>query len=148
MNQALLAVLVMLAGGALLALQAPTNVMLGRAAGSPVNAALVSFLVGTLVLAVAAPLLRARPDLDAVKALPWYAWLGGAYGAFLVAGTAYAAPRIGVASALTLTIGSQLVVALILDQIGAFGLPRLPVTPIKVAGVVLVALGVVLVRRG
>lgn len=148
MNQALPAIAVMLTGGALLALQAPTNAMLARSVGSPVNAALVSFLVGTAVLAVAAVLLRVRPDLAATKALPWYAWLGGAYGAFLVAAIAYAAPRIGVASALTLTIASQLVVALLLDKFGAFGLPRLPITPVKVAGVLLVAVGVVLVRRG
>ncbi|NEX92017.1 DMT family transporter [Caulobacter sp. 17J65-9] len=148
MNQVLSAILVMLVGGALLALQAPTNAMLGRAVGSPVNAAFVSFLVGTAVLIVVTLSLRVKPDVEAVKALPWYAWLGGAYGAFLVAATTFAAPRIGVASALTLAISSQLVVALVLDQFGAFGLARLAVTPAKVAGVVLVAIGVVLVRRG
>jgi transporter family-2 protein len=148
MNPAVVAVAVMLIGGGLLALQAPTNAFLGRAVGSPVNAALVSFLVGTVGLAVVALAMRARPDAAAVRALPWWTWLGGLYGAFLVAGVAYAAPKIGVAPALTVMIAAQLVVALTLDHFGLLGLPARPVDLVKIAGVALVAVGVVLVRKG
>ena len=94
MNPAVFAAAAMLVGGAFLALQAPTNALLVRPLGSPVNAALVSFLVGSVGLAVAAIALQARPDFAAARALPWYAWLGGLYGAVLVAALAYAAPRI------------------------------------------------------
>jgi transporter family-2 protein len=148
MNPAAFAVVVMLVGGGLLALQAPTNAYLGRAVGSPVNAALVSFVVGTLGLAVAAVAFRAKADLVAIRALPWWTWLGGLYGAFLVAAVAYAAPRIGVASALTVMIAAQLAVALALDHFGLMGLPARPVDLVKIAGVGLVAVGVVLVRKG
>jgi transporter family-2 protein len=148
MNQALYAVVVMSVGGVLIALQAPTNAMLARTVGSPVNAALISFLVGFLGLVAASLALHAKPDLAAARALPWYAWLGGLYGAFFVAAIAYAAPRIGVASALTIAVGAQLVTALVLDHLGAFGLPARPIDLPKIAGVLLVGLGVVLVRRG
>jgi transporter family-2 protein len=147
-NPAAVALVVMLVGGAMLSLQAPTNAFLGRAVGSPVNAALVSFVVGTLGLAVAALTLRARPDVVAARSLPWWAWLGGLYGAFLVAATAYAAPRIGLASALTVMIAAQLAAALTLDHFGLLGLPARPVDAVKIAGVALVAAGVVLVRKG
>jgi len=148
MNPAVFAAAAMLVGGAFLALQAPTNALLVRPLGSPVNAALVSFLVGSVGLAVAAIALQARPDFAAARALPWYAWLGGLYGAVLVAALAYAAPRIGVAASLTLIVAAQTVAALALDHFGWLGLPVRPITLVKLAGVALIVGGVLLVRRG
>ena len=53
MNPALLLpILLVLIAGGLVALQAPTNVMLAKAGGSPVLAALISFSVGTVALLV------------------------------------------------------------------------------------------------
>ena len=148
MNPAVVAALVMLAGGAILAVQAPTNALLVRPLGSPVNAALVSFIVGTIGLALAALLLRASPDLPAVRATPWYAWIGGLCGAVFVGSLAFATPRIGIAAALTLAILGQTVVALALDHVGAFGFPARPIDLSKILGVALICAGVLLVRRG
>jgi len=142
-----IAVLVVLVSGTLVALQAPTNAALARAVNSPVNAALVSFAVGTAALLVAAFVLRVRPDLASVKALPWWAWLGGLYGAVFVAAAAFATPRIGVAATLTLLIAGQLVMAAALDHFGALGVPRQEITPLRLLGLALVAGGVLLVRR-
>jgi len=141
------AILVMLLGGLCIALQSPTNAMLGRALGSPLSAALVSFIVGTLFLAALVLGMRSRMDLAAARPLPWYAWLGGVYGAILVAGIAYAARKIGVASSLTVALASQLLLAVLLDHFGALGLPRQPVTALKVAGLVMVMGGALLIRR-
>jgi bacterial/archaeal transporter family-2 protein len=131
----------------MLALQAPTNAMLGKAAGSPVNAALVSFAVGTIALLVAAFVVGIRPSPGALRSLPWYAWAGGLYGAVFVALAAFAAPRLGVTSFLTIGIAGQLVMALCLDRIGAFGVDRVELSPTRLIGVGLVLAGVLLVRR-
>lgn len=139
--------LALLAGG-MVALQAPTNVMLSRAGGSPVLAALISFAIGTASLLAVWAVSGNRPALSPFAALPWYAWLGGVYGAIFVAVATYAAPRIGLASLITLGIAGQIVVALWLDHLGALGLPRVPVSPTRVAGALLVVVGAVLVRRG
>lgn len=149
MNPALLLpmLLVLLAGG-MIALQAPTNVMLARAGGSPVLAALISFAVGTAALFVTWLLSGNRPGSAPFGALPWYAWLGGVYGAVYVAVAAYASPRIGLASLITVGIAGQVLVAIWLDHIGALGLPRAPVSLTRVGGAFLVVAGVVLVRRG
>lgn len=144
---ALLAVLLVAAGGGLLALQAPTNALLARAGGSPVLAALISFAVGTVALLIVWLLSGNRPNGASFAVLPWYAWLGGLYGAFFVAVAAYAAPRIGLASMITISIAGQIAVALYLDQTGALGLPREPIKLGRVAGALLVLAGVVLVRR-
>jgi len=84
----------------------------------------------------------------AVRALPWWAWMGGAFGAFFVASAAYAAPRIGVATMLTLGVASQLVAAIAIDHLGALGVAQRAVSTGRVVGVLLVIAGAVLVRRG
>ena len=69
MNPALLATLVVILAGGATALQAPTNARLASAVSSPVNAAFISFAVGTLVLGLAAAFLHTRPDMAATRAL-------------------------------------------------------------------------------
>jgi transporter family-2 protein len=144
---ALLPVLLVFVAGGMIAVQAPTNAMLARAGGSPVLAALISFVVGTLGLFVAWLASGNRPAPAVFAALPWYAWLGGLYGAIFVAVAAYAAPRIGLASLITIGIAGQIAMALWLDQLGALGLPREPINLGRIAGALLVIAGVVLVRR-
>ncbi len=143
----LIAIVAAVLSGALAALQAPTNAMLARAVGSPLNAALVSFAVGTAALLVLSLSFGVRPSQAAVKDLPWYAWIGGLYGAFFVTAAAYGTPRIGVAFFVAVMIGGQLAVALLLDHLGAFGLERQAITPARTLGILLVISGVLLVRR-
>lgn len=138
--------LVFIAGG-LVALQAPTNAMLAKAGGSAILAALISFCVGTLALLAVWAASGNRPGTAAFAGLPWYAWVGGLYGAVFVAVAAYAAPKIGVASLITIGIAGQIAMALWLDHVGAMGLPREPIGLGRVMGAVLVIAGVVLVRR-
>ena len=95
MNVALLTIALAVVAGALIAIQAPTNALLSRPLDSPVTAAFISFVVGTLALGLLAWLLPSRPDAAGVRALPWYVWLGGLYGAFFVAVAAFGAPRVG-----------------------------------------------------
>jgi bacterial/archaeal transporter family-2 protein len=144
---ALVPVLLVLAAGGLIALQAPTNSILAKAGGSPVLAALISFAVGTVALAAVFLATGRRPASSAFAGLPWYAWAGGAYGATYVAVAAYAAPKIGLASLITIGIAGQIAVALWLDQIGALGLPREPINVGRALGALLVIGGVILVRR-
>jgi transporter family-2 protein len=138
--------LVFIAGG-MVALQAPTNAILAKAGGSPILAALISFTVGTVALLMVWVATPNRPGSSAFAGLPWYAWIGGLYGAMFVAVAAYAAPKIGIASLITIGIAGQIAMALLLDHVGAMGLTRDPVTVGRVAGAVLVIAGVVLVRR-
>lgn len=139
--------LVVLLAGVGLALQPPTNAALARASGSVLLAALVSFLIGTLILAAAWAAADRTSPLTLRNAPPW-AWAGGLYGAVFVAAMAFAAPRLGLAATLTIAIASQLVMALILDHFGLLGLKVAPVSIGRLAGVALVLVGIVLVRKG
>jgi transporter family-2 protein len=131
----------------MIALQAPTNAMLAKAGGSPVLAALISFAVGTVALLIVWAATSSRPRAAEFAALPWYAWVGGIYGAVFVGVAAYAAPKIGVASLITIGIAGQIAMALLLDHLGALGLAREPINFGRIAGALLVIAGVVLVKR-
>ena len=148
MHPTSLAILAVVIGGALTALQGPTNARLAGAVNSPVNAALISFAVGTVALLVLAAALQSRPDVAATRALPWYSWLGGLYGAVFVVAAAYAVPKLGVATTITLMVAGQMLLSLFLDHFGFMGVPRQPITPTRLAGVVMVIGGVLLVRKG
>ena len=147
MNGALLSLILSLFGGALLAVQAPTNALLGKASGSPIAAAFISFLIGTLALGATIGVSSGKLFAPGLKQVPWYAWLGGFYGAFFVAVAAFGAPRVGIGVLLTAAIAGQLAAALVLDHYGLLGLARHPVTMTRAAGLVIVLIGAVLVRR-
>jgi len=148
MNAASLSLLLALIAGVLLAVQAPTNAILGKASGSPVMAAFISFLVGSLALGVATLATSGRLFAPGLRQVPWYAWAGGIYGAFFVAVAAFAAPRIGVGVLLTAAVAGQLAAAIVLDHYGLLGLARHPITITRIAGVLLVFAGAWLVRAG
>lgn len=148
MNAATLTLSLALLAGVLMAVQAPTNALLGKASGSPVVAAFISFIVGTVALGVLVAGTAGRLFAPELRSVPWYAWLGGLYGAFFVAIAAFGAPKIGVGPLLTAAIGGQLIGAILLDHFGLLGLTRQPVSIEKVGGVALVLVGAWLVRRG
>lgn len=147
MNPALFSMIAVILAGGATALQAPTNAKLMGAVGSPVNAAFVSFAVGTAALGIIAMILQAKPDIAATRALPWYVWIGGLYGAIFVVAAAWGVPRLGVALTITLMVAGQLLVGLLLDHFGAFGTPKAPISLGRAAGVALVLAGVLMVRR-
>ena len=148
MNAGTLTLALALFAGVLMAIQAPTNAILGKATGSPVVAALISFIVGSVALAAAVAGTAGRLFAPELKLVPWYAWLGGFYGAFFVAIAAFGAPKVGVGPLLTAAIAGQLLGAVTLDHYGLLGLARQPVNIEKIGGVVLVLLGAWMVRRG
>ena len=144
----ILPALMVLVAGAMTAAQPPTNAILARESGSVILAALLSFAVGTAALLAIFVATHPRVSYAPLRDVPWYAWAGGFYGAFFVAVGAYAAPRLGLASLITIAVAGQMIAALAIDHYGAFGLARTLITPGRVLGILLVLGGVVLVRRG
>jgi transporter family-2 protein len=144
----LLLVLVALAAGVSLPVQAGVNAALARHTGRPEWAAVVSFAVGLVGITAWTLASRARlPSLAQLWAMPGWAWTGGLIGAFYVTSVILLTPRIGLTLTLGLSVAGQLVGALLLDRIGAFGLDPRPVTGSRVLGVVLLVASVLLIRR-
>jgi transporter family-2 protein len=135
------------AAGAMLPVQFGVNAQLARWIESPVRAALVSFIVGAVALLVAAAALyRNVPPASRLADAPWWVWTGGLFGAFYVLGSVVAAPRLGAATLVALILAGQAVSSLIVDHFGWVGFEEQPITLGRVAGVLLLAAGVALVR--
>ena len=140
-------VLFALAAGAMLPFQVGMNAVLAGALGSPLRAALVSFVVGTAAL-LALVLLVARgvPTGERVAEAPWWVWAGGLLGAFYVFGSIVAGPRLGAVTFVALILAGQAVASLLVDHFGLVGFDEQPVSAGRVVGLALLAAGVVLVR--
>jgi transporter family-2 protein len=135
-----------LIGGAILPVQVALNTLLRRYVGEPMQVTFVSYLAGTLASLVICFAARyPAPALASLSQTSWWMWIGGCLGTVYVWSTIFATPKIGAALALALTIAGQMIAALFLDHYGAIGLNKVPASPERIAGVVLVVLGVSLV---
>lgn len=137
-----------LLGGVFLASQAPINAALARSLGDPILAACISFGIGFLVLAAVSAYRGGWPSGCAVAAAPWWSWLGGLLGAFYVAVVIWGVPQLGVVSTVAALILGQVAAALILDAIGAFGLPVQAITWQRLVAAGMILGGLVLSRAG
>ncbi|MDL2307655.1 DMT family transporter [Desulfovibrio sp. OttesenSCG-928-C06] len=146
MQSAILLFLVAIAGIGI-SLQAGINSRLQAAwAQSPLLAALISFIVGTLGLLVC--VLATRVNIPAFPAkITWWHWTGGLLGAFMVLMTIIGVQRIGGAATFSLIIAGQLTASLILDHYGLFGFAQHSVSLPRLAGVLCIAIGVIMIKK-
>ncbi len=143
----ILFILLVLFGGAAAATQVVVNSQLRNWVGHPVLATFFSFLTGAVVLFVYVLALRIpRPELSKMLQAPWWVWLGGVLGAFYVFSTIVAAPKLGAAVLIGVAVTGQMLISLLLDHFGLFGLPRHPVSIWRLFGAGLLLLGVAIIR--
>src|SRR5467141_602529 len=127
------------------ALQAAVNAQLRAAVQSPLWAALISFVVGTLGLALL--VLATRASIPAQwPSRPWV-WSGGLLGVLYVCAAILLLPRLGAGTMLALFVAGQMSMALVLDHFGLLGVPVHTTSPGRLLGALLVVAGVILLRR-
>ena len=139
---------VALAAGIVLPVQFGVNSELRTFVGGPVTAAAISFVVGTVALAVAALVVqRSMPEPGSAASAPWWAWTGGLLGAFFVLASIILTPRLGAATTIGLILTGQVLASIVIDH---FGLIRVPVHEAsfpRIIGALLIVAGVVIVQR-
>jgi transporter family-2 protein len=140
------AVILMAAVGGLIALQPAINAGLGRATGN-VAAALVSFAVGTLLLAAIVVLSGQASGVGSTFEVQWYYLLGGVLGAAYVFTALVVVSSIGAGGTAAATITGQLIASVVLDRLGILGLEETPITVERAVGVGLLLVGTYLVVR-
>jgi transporter family-2 protein len=142
-----LAVAVTAAAGTLIALQAPVNSRLGKGVGT-LPAAVFSFALGLAALIVIAFIAAGGlGSLGRVGNVPWWALIGGVLGAIYVSSVLVTVRTLGASGVTAATIAGQLAMAVVVDQLGLVGVARHPITAARVAGLVLLGVGVWLVVR-
>ncbi len=143
-----LIILVIGMAGIGLAVQAATNARMGEVVQAPILSALINFAVGGAALAMVVTLgTFGRGTLSTLDTAPWWAWIGGILGALWVTIAIVAVPKIGTAASLTAVVFGQLIGTLVLDTFGLLGVPRIPLSPWRILGVVLLLAGVLLMQR-
>lgn len=134
--------------GGLLATQAPINGQLGLHVGK-IQAALISFVVGTALLSVLVFVFAGGFDQGTgVGVVPWYYFVGGLLGAAYITTVIFTVSTLGAGGITAATISAQLVTSMILDQFGLLGLDKHPITWTRLLGVVLLAIGTWLIVAG
>ena len=148
MSNIYLYIILALAAGAMMPTQAATNNKMATVVDSPILSAFISFFVGTIALFIYM-LVSGSPiaNLSSAKDAPAIAWIGGLLGAFFVTAGVMLVPRFGVAMTFSLIIAGQMIVTLIIDHFGLLGVPVKEVSLARIAGIILIAGGVVLIRR-
>jgi len=137
-----------LALGAILPTQGAINTRLAKSVDSPVFAAFISFAVGTIALFLYL-LVTKQFNVQAMQPAknPWWIWIGGLLGTFFVAGIVVLMPRLGVLLTFSLVIAGQMIASVLFDQFGWMGFAIREISLGKIAGVVLLIAGVVMIRR-
>jgi len=145
--QVIFAFLVLIAGMAA-PTQAGINSKLSQYLQSNFLAALVSFGVGTTALLAYTIILRLQfpPTLSLAK-IPWWLWLGGLCGAYLVTVTLTAAPILGATTMFSFLLAGQMLGSLALDHFGLLDYPVHPINGWRILGVAFLFIGVLLIKK-
>jgi transporter family-2 protein len=142
-------IILALAAGIVLPIQAIINGRLSAAVGNPFFAANISFVVAAIGLILIQLVLRqSLPSMDRLSAVPLWAWFGGLLGVVYVVGAIVSVGNIGTTSAICLIITGQIAGALIVDQFGLLGAGSNPISAFRLFGAALVVGGAVIVVRG
>lgn len=131
-----------------LASQAGVNAQLRVALHSPIQAAFISFLIGTIVLGIIASIQGGawfKPNT--FTTIPWWAWLGGLFGAFNIAMSIFLAPKLGAMVLAISIVCGQIIASLALDQNGWLGYPKIDITPSRIIGALFVIAGMLLITK-
>jgi transporter family-2 protein len=134
--------------GMMMPTQAAINNKLAASVDSPILAGFVSFAVGTValfiyILATGVPI----GNLASAKNASAIAWTGGILGAFFVTATVSLVPRLGVALTFSLVIAGQMLITLVIDHFGLFGVAVKEINIPRILGAMLIMFGVILIRK-
>ena len=129
------------AAGLLMAIQGSLNGALGKVIGV-LEGSFVLHAVGLLLVVLLLFVFGlGRGDLGKMGEAPWYFYLGGVLNVAIIFGVMLSIAKVGAGNATTAIITGQLIMALIVDQFGLFGLEQTSITWQRGAGLLLMAIG-------
>ena len=145
MANLILMVLLGVLGGVAVGVQGPIVSQMSQRIGTMAGAFVVhvsgAIISGALLLALGGENIRNW------RSLSWYMFLSGSFGVILYLTLNQTMPRLGATTALALIIIGQLVMGILIDQFGLFGVPVRPVDLMRLAGASLFIAGGYLIVR-
>lgn len=144
-NQLLFLIPLAIGVGIAMALQTALNAQLREYLHSPLQAALLSFLVGTIALVVLVFFQSGqKPSLESLTHIPWFLWLGGFLGVYAITSSIFTVPKLGFLTLSGLIIFGQIVMSMLLDQLGWLGIEKTAISWQRFLGAMIIFLGVML----
>lgn len=142
-------ILVAILAGVLFAIQPILNHNVARVLDRPIQASLISFFVGTVLLLIVNLSLGIKiPSTNKLLTVPWWLYLsGGAIGAFFVTTALIIQPKIGAGGWISGYVFGQLAMSILLDNYGWLGLPTHPLSFMRGLGAFLLVIGAILVAN-
>lgn len=130
-----------------LTIQTSVNTRLRKKVGSPYNASLVSFVVALLFLSALLLITGQGLHIPLAQLLnePAWIWIGGICGLVFLTGNILLFSKLGGVQTVVLPVLGQILMGLIIDNFGLFYSQKTPLSVFRIAGAVMVILGVVLV---
>ncbi|WP_114166617.1 DMT family transporter [Exiguobacterium sp. TNDT2] len=138
--------LVGIATGMMSATQTAINGYVGTVLESALKGALVSFVVGIVLLLFILILIRPSVEWRGLRGQPWWIWLGGIIGALFIGGNVLIVPMVGTGIAVVIVIVGLLCGSLLIDRFGWFGAAKNPVTGIQLVSLLVMVIGIMLIR--
>jgi bacterial/archaeal transporter family-2 protein len=139
---------IILVAGALQAWGPPMNGALRKALINPWLASLVAFLPVISLLGVLWFCLpRPFPTADGIDAMPWWAPLGGIIGAFAVIAGLLFVDRVGAGAFAGLMITANILMSLVIDHFGLFGVEQHSLGAGRVIGAVFMVTGIFAIAK-
>jgi transporter family-2 protein len=136
-----------LAGGASLVIQAALNAGLRARLDSVAWAGLVSYIGGTLAMICTLVIGRAHVPVGRFQDTAQIWLVGGFFGAAYLGVSIVLLPRLGAATVVALVVTGQLITAMVFDRFALLGVPYHPFGPGRALGALLLIAGVALIRR-
>lgn len=136
-------------------IQTSINSELRNAIHSPFIASLISFLVGMLVLLFLTSFIEHRRlflnNLQTAKTFvtssPWWLWTGGILGVVFITSNILLLPIVGASLTVVLALSGQMIIALVIDHFGWFGIPKHRLNVQRILGIVLMITGLMIIQH-
>ena len=140
MESVILIILVGLAGGVAVGLQAPMSSMISQRLGIFESVFIVH--IGGAIIALLPLLFVGGGKLSQWRSVPWYALGAGIFGLIVIGAISYMIPRVGIAASITTIVAGQLLVGMILDHFGLLGAAERSLDVTRIIGMIVVLAGV------
>lgn len=122
------------------------NSGLGKQLGGPIAATAAAFAVG-LGIALLLVALTGFPQRQSFHFDTPYFWFGAVFILFYGVSVTYAAPRIGLGNAIFFVLFGQIIAAAAIDHFGWLGSIQTALTPKRMIGIAIMAVGLYLARK-
>lgn len=141
-----LTALLMLLAGIGIPVLATWNAALGNQLASPAAATFVLFLVGFVISGAIVAVIGLPPRGAFTFDRP-YIYFAAVFMVFYALSVTWAGPRIGIGNAVFFVLLGQIIAAATIDHFGLWGAMRAELTPRRIAGVMIMAVGLWFARK-